>query len=305
MATSLRVLYVGMMGDFSRLPLARLLADGVHQVVGVLVPAAARGAAMQPVPPAPAVSALPLLTPRVSESIITLAWEHGIPVWSVGGLSSTAVRQSLTALNLDVALVACFPRLIPPDLLAMPRHGWLNLHPSPLPALRGPEPLFWTFRMGLRDTAVTLHWLDEGLDTGDIARQTPLALPDGISGPAADRLCAQLGGELMAQTLAALAAGTQPRRAQPPGGSYQPSPTTDDFALDTAWPARRAFNFMRGTAVWGQPYRVEVAEQVVWLATAVSFDADEVLARPLLLTGDVAAIQFTPGVLRARLAGGV
>ena len=65
------------------------------------------------------------------------------------------------------------------------------------------------------------------------------------------------------------------------------------------WSARRAFNFMRGTAAWGYPYRLTGHDTTLWLQTALDFDLQQQLDRPLLRTGREALIQFAPGVLRA------
>ncbi|MEZ4833421.1 MAG: formyltransferase family protein [Caldilineaceae bacterium] len=62
-------------------------------------------------------------------------------------------------------------------------HGFLNLHPSLLPHYRGPDPIFWQLRDGVEPMGVTVHWMDVGVDTGDIAAQAPVALEDGLSGP--------------------------------------------------------------------------------------------------------------------------
>jgi len=96
-----------------------------------------------------------------------------------------------------------------------------------------------------------------GLDTGDIAGQRTLALPDGISGGEADARYGAVGGDLLAQVLGQLADRSVERHPQPVGGSYQPSPVQDEVVLDRGWTARRAFNFMRGTAEWGMPYRLQ------------------------------------------------
>ncbi|HEX9370936.1 MAG TPA: formyltransferase family protein, partial [Roseiflexaceae bacterium] len=161
--------------------------------------------------------------------------------------------------------------------------------------------LFWTFRGGETHTGVTIHFMDEALDAGDIAAQAPVALPDGISGATAERICATLGGRLMVETLRALAAGALARRPQPPGGSYEPAPGAEDFRIDPAWPARHAFNFMRGTAEWGQPYLVAVDGADLALAAAIGYDAGAVLGAPYVHMGDEVRVQLAPGVLRARV----
>lgn len=301
MAQGQRVLFAGMFGEFSRIPLQMVLAAG-FEVAGVIVPGQGDvPGGIRPLLPPPPLSSLPLLTPHAAETVVQTAWAHNLPVWEVGRLRDTAVRDTIAALQPDVALVACFSKKIPASLLAVPRHGWLNLHPSRLPDFRGPEPLFWTLRAGLTETAVTLHWLDEGLDSGDIALQQPVSLPEGESGPALTRLLAQVGGQMAVRALAQLAEGALLRQPQPAGGHYDPAPQAKDFVLERAWSARHAYNFMRGTAEWGMPYRVKglAGADGVWLETAVAYEPDGKLPQPIVYRHNQVGIQFTPGILWA------
>jgi methionyl-tRNA formyltransferase len=230
---------------------------------------------------------------------VRIAWERGIAVFAAARLGAPETIAALAALRPDLACVACFPRRIPAALLELPPLGWLNIHPSLLPAYRGPAPLFWALRNGAPTVGVTVHFMDEQLDTGDIAAQAPLVLPDGITGVQADRLCADLGGRLLIETLQRLQAGTLERRPQPPGGSYDGWPTPADWALSADWPARRAFNFMRGTNDWGRPYLVVAGGARLWLESAISYAPQELLGAPYTRAGRELAIQFAPGVLRA------
>lgn len=261
----MRLLFLGLQGDFTRIVLERLLTAGV-ELCGLIL----SGPRLRPLaPPAPApidLFGLPLLDSFIEPSALHLAWQQAIPVYESGPPAASGLAEVVRALAPDVACVACFDRLIPPRLLALPRHGFLNVHPSLLPDFRGPDPLFWQFRQGVNPVGVTVHWMDAGLDTGDIAAQAALPLADGLSVSQAERLCAATGGDLLAAVLADLAGGRALRRPQPAGGSYQPAPTEADFAFDTGWAARRAFNFMRGTAGWGLPYRVS-GPGSAWLLT--------------------------------------
>jgi len=293
-----RVLYVGTASEFSIAPLLALLAAGVP-ICGVVIPAEAPAAPLARLAPAPARSPLPIANPFVSPGIVQIAWERGIAAFSAGRLGDPATVAALDALRPDVACVACFPWRIPAALLRLPPLGWLNIHPSLLPDYRGPAPLFWALRDGAPAVGVTVHFMDQQLDAGDIAAQAPLALPDGIGGAAADGLCAELGGRLLIETLRDLQAGTLARRAQPPGGSYHGWPAPADWTLDADWPARRAFNFMRGTDDWGRPYLIVAGGSRLWLASAIAYAPEETLGRPFVRAGREVAIQFAPGVLRA------
>ncbi len=299
-----RVIYFGMPGEFSRAPLTALLEAAID-VRGVVIPATRAGAQAAPIAraaPAPARSELPIVDSYLERNFVHLAWERGLPVFEVSRPAHPDTLATLAELQADVACVACFSQRIPASLLALPRFGFLNLHPSLLPAYRGPEPLFWTFRSGERSTGVTIHFMDEGLDTGDIAAQASLDLADGISGAEANQVLSTRGARLMTETVQALERETLTRRPQPAGGSYYSSPAAEDFALDMTWPARRAFNFMRGTAEWNRPYPVELAGDRLILKSAASFSASGRLGSPVVRMGDMALIQFSPGVLQAQIA---
>jgi len=332
----LRILFFGMLGAFSLPPLRALLAAG-FPLVGVVIPGQDDAVAVRPLDPvtatsagsrqavssgsAPTISHL-LLTPTQS-NIVHLAWQQQIPVYEISHLTAPETRRTLAELHPDVAVVACFNKRLPANLLTLPQHGFLNVHPSRLPHFRGPAPLFWTFQAGIQETGVTVHFMDEGLDTGDIAAQAPLTLPTGVSGREADLLTGTLGGQLLVSSLRQLANGSLTRSPQPSGGSAQPWPQAKDFRVPTTWSARRAFNFMRGTAEFGRPYMIEMAAgeiggeaapstssgtastgsgtastgSVLTGSGAMSFTPGSVLSQPCVSEGDTVLVQFADGVV--------
>src|SRR5215471_6713061 len=170
-----RAIFLGMPGNFSHPPLRALLEAGI-EVCAVVVPAPL--SPMQDLPairrreqPQESRSVLPVLESPLYNSILQLAWERQIPVWEVHRLSDPETINVLVAYQPDVICVACFSQRIPRTVLDIPRLGCLNVHPSLLPANRGPEPLFWTFREGSQHTGLTIHLMDEGMDTGPIVAQ--------------------------------------------------------------------------------------------------------------------------------------
>jgi methionyl-tRNA formyltransferase len=299
-----RAVFFGSDCLFSCIVLERLLAFA--PVAAVFVPAVGTGE--------PGIWSLPLpgeaanrpaaepdlpafLTARTTTEV---ALRHAIPRFGVSSLKDPPAADIFAALAADVACVACFPRRIPDTNLAVPRFGFLNVHPSLLPRYRGPAPVFWQLQAGETDTGVTVHWLDADLDTGDLAAQRAVPLADGLRGPAIDLRLAVAGGELLTDVLAALAAGRSERRPQPGGGTYQPWPAPKDFAFSTAWPARRIFNFVRGTSEWGLPYRVVMGERVFWVKDVVEWAPDGVLAETWMADGNTLLVQCTPGWVRLR-----
>lgn len=229
-------------------------------------------------------------------NLAQLAAQANIPLYECGDLGEPEAQRWLRENAPDIACVACWNRKIPTNALDAPRHGFLNVHPSLLPAYRGPYPLFWQFRMGETETGVTVHWMDEGMDTGDIAVRRKVSYCDGMRGAEADVLCAATGAELLLETLHGLARGRAFRQPQPQGGSYNPAPKVDDFSLDYHWPVRRAFNFMRATAEWGVAYRLEADGRVFWLRDALAWQEGEA---PAMVEARGSRVPFHDGVLWA------
>lgn len=299
-----RVLFFGLSGILSRVPLTLLINAGVD-ICGLVLPAAVLPPFLLPengrlpfIPPADRTGTIPL-TP--GNSMLELAAQHQLPLLPVQRLRNKESVEMITAVAPDIICVSCFDQILPPAVLAIPRLGCLNLHPSLLPQFRGPAPLFWQMKAGLKEPGVTVHFMDEGIDTGDIALQAALTFVDGLNGAQIEQMCAERGGRLLLEAVQKLAQGALPRQPQPAGGSYQPAPTPADFFLDSAWSARRAFNFMRATKEFGWPYRLQIDGRQLWLAKAVAFQSDENQGQPIrFLDGNLVALQFSPGVLIAQ-----
>ena len=136
----------------------------------------------------------------------------GLPVLQPHSLRPAAARQELAALQPEAIVVAAYGRLLPPEVLAIPPHGCLNLHPSLLPRYRGPSPVATAILDGAPSTGVTLMLLDAGMDTGPIlaqqeypltGRETAAALTDTLFGLGTQLLLNNLepwvSGQLAAQ----------------------------------------------------------------------------------------------------------
>lgn len=200
----------------------------------------------------------------------------------------------------DVALVACLPARIPPPLLAVPRVAWLNLHPSPLPAFRGPTPLFWQLRAGARESAVTLHAMSERMDAGPVVACETWPLPAGAALSEIEAGLAAAGAALAADALAKLARGEalSLREQDESRASRQPAPAAGDFAIDPAWSVERAFRFVRGLREWRVPFPVAGTGRRLAIRDALAPCPGETPAAPWRVARDVLEIRLADGVLR-------
>lgn len=230
-----KVLFLGMTGAFSAPPLEALLQAGVR-VAGVVVP----GETNRPIEPRERSGGLNVLSPYATRSIVQVAWENGIPVGEVADLAALDIPE--------VLVVACFDRLIPRAVWSKARLA-VNVHPSLLPENRGPAPLFWTFRLGLQTTGVTVHLLDDKADAGAIVGQRAVPVPDGIDGSLLELQLARLGGELLVQVVREFQnGGLRPVPQDESKATWHGWPTAADWATPDDWPAERVRNLTRGTA---------------------------------------------------------
>jgi methionyl-tRNA formyltransferase len=107
----------------------------------------------------------------------------------------------------DVGVVVAYGHILKPELLELPARGMVNVHPSLLPALRGPAPVEWAVIQGLTETGVTIMQLDAGMDTGPILHQIPDHIDPDITGGDLSEHLAELGAQALVETLAVLEQG--------------------------------------------------------------------------------------------------
>ncbi len=237
--------------------------------------------------------------PPAFDSTLELAARLNLPIFEVNDPAAPQAYEWLESLAPQALLTACFPFLLPEAWLNFAPLGSLNLHPSLLPAYRGPVPLFWQFRLGETHTGVTLHIMESTADTGDIVTQQAVVLPDGIQASGAERLLGQAGGRLASEYLRAPAESRRTEQSSlppPEGPAYYPFPKGTDRVLDSGWPARRAFNFLVGAQAWG-PFEIQAPGQTLLVSGAAAWRPGVVLGEPLLPEGDLIWVQFAGGAV--------
>ncbi len=146
--------------------------------------------------------------------------------------------EHLKGLHPEAAAVVAYGNLLPPPVLAIPTHGWVNLHFSLLPAWRGASPVQAAIRAGDDITGATTFRLEEGMDTGPVYGVVTERIADtDTAGDLLTRLATE-GARLLVATLDGIEDGTLDPRPQPADGvSYAGKVTADDARLDWARPA--------------------------------------------------------------------
>ena len=203
--------------------LQRLLDSPDHEVVGVISrPDAVAGRGR-----------------RVSRSpIAELADANGIEVITPRRMSDAEVADALARWQPDVGAVVAYGGLIPPDVLEIPPHGWINLHFSVLPAWRGAAPVQAAIAAGDETTGASTFLLEKGLDTGPVyGVLTETIRPTDTSGDLLTRL-SDAGSTLLVSTLDGIAAGALSPVPQPADGvSHAPKVEVDDARVRWDLPA--------------------------------------------------------------------
>jgi methionyl-tRNA formyltransferase len=280
------VVFLGMPGTFSRVVLESLLASGVD-VRALVVP----GRLPRPLPP-------PRRLLHVSEPSATeVAWAGGLTVIEAPRPDGSEPPDLVRGLEPAALAVACFPWILPRPWLEMTDRRF-NVHPSLLPAYRGPAPLFWQLRAGETRTGVTVHRLEEAVDAGAILAQAEMRFDDGLTRDVLDVRLAEVGARLLVEALRSPGPG-RPRPQPTAGASRQGFPTQADLEVPTSWTARRAFNFIRGAAHWG-PFTITGNDASMRVAQAVSFSSEGGEAGAVRDTDAGYEVGFSPGTVVVR-----
>jgi UDP-4-amino-4-deoxy-L-arabinose formyltransferase/UDP-glucuronic acid dehydrogenase (UDP-4-keto-hexauronic acid decarboxylating) len=236
MAQSLRVLLVA--EEAAGVHTVRILAGSPHEVVAVMT----RGVGSD------------------GATVAGVASRLGYRVWPSRQVKEKGFAKAVRGEGVDVLLNVHALYVLPADVVAAPRIGSFNVHPGPLPRYAGLNAPSWAIYHGEQTHAVTIHWMDGGIDTGLIAYQAELAIDSDDSGLTLSAKCVRAGLPLLQKLLEAAANGTIPRRPQPdvPRRYYGREVPHEGRLLWTESAARivnfiRACDYLPFTSPWGHP----------------------------------------------------
>jgi methionyl-tRNA formyltransferase len=218
------------------LPSLQIIIERAETVIGVVTQ-----------PDRPSGRGQKVVMPPVKE----LAKRHNLPFYQPLKIREQHFIQQVQALSPDLIVVVAFGQILPRALLDIPPHGCINVHASLLPAYRGAAPINWALINGETVTGVTIIILDEGMDTGDILLQQPVAiLPDDTSATLHDRL-AENGAVLLGEALDELRSNGWKRIPQDhTQATYAPLMKKEDGRIDWSQSAREIHNQVRGMNPW-------------------------------------------------------
>ena len=230
----MRIVFMGT-PDFAVPSLKALLAAG-HEIVGVFTQPDKpknRGMKLAPSP------------------VKVVAQEYQLPIFQPTTLKTDEAYDILVDLQPELIAVAAYGKILPKKILDLPVLGCINVHSSLLPRYRGAAPINWAILNGEQETGVTIMYMAEGLDTGDIISQqtTPIDSNETVES-LHDRL-AEIGAELLVKTVTAIGAGMATRTPQDDSlSSYASMLSRDLSPIDFNKPAHQIHNQVRGLIPW-------------------------------------------------------
>lgn len=217
--------------DFA-VPSLRALIEGGYEIAAVVTQ-----------PDRPKGRKRVLTPPPIKEE----AARFGIPVLQPEKLRHPDAVQALRELAPDLIVTAAYGQILPKSVLDIPQHGCINIHASLLPKYRGGAPIHYAVMRGEKVTGVTMMYMAEGLDTGDMIAKVEMPIGDeDTTGTMFDKL-SLAGANLLKRTLPDLLAGRIVAMPQNDAEAvYSPNITREDERIDWSQSAEHIYNQVRG-----------------------------------------------------------
>jgi len=227
----LKIIFMGT-PDFARDSLKAIHEKG-HEIISVIT-----------VPDRPKGRGMKLIYSEVKEYAI----ENGLEVIQPDRLrGNEEIISKIKEMNPDIICVVAYGRILPKEILEIPKYGCINVHPSLLPKYRGSAPIQWAILNGDKTTGVSTMYLDEEMDSGDIILREEVTIgEDETSGELWDRL-SKIGAELLVETLEQIENETAPREKQ--GNNFTIAPMLQKSQALIDWEnktAQEIKNLVRG-----------------------------------------------------------
>jgi methionyl-tRNA formyltransferase len=166
------------------------------------------------------------------------ALSEGLEVLQPERPTDPDLRRRLQHLAPDVGVVVAYGHILKPELLALPRRGMVNVHPSLLPALRGAAPVEWAILSGLETTGVSIMLMDAGMDSGPVLHRLPHHIQPGTTGGELSAHLAEMGAQALIEALALWEqGGLQPVPQDDAHATLAPKLTREVAHIDWSRPA--------------------------------------------------------------------
>lgn len=258
--------------DFSVPVLQQIIKDG-YEVIGVVT---------QPDRP---VGRKKVLTPP---PVKVEAEKQGIPVFQPERIRQPEELKMILNLNPDLVVTAAFGQILPKELLEAPKYGCINVHASFLPELRGGAPIHYSILQGKEKTGITIMYMAEKLDAGDILTQVEVLISETDTvGTLHDKL-SQAGSKLLAETLPKLLKGELvPIKQKDDEATFAANIKREQEKIDWKKTGEEIYNHIRGLNPWPVAYSTLDGKVIkIWWSEKVKNTTDEVPGTIIRLEND-------------------
>ena len=181
----------------------------------------------------------------IASPVKEFAVEKNIPVLQPEKIRE--IKDTLVQLNPDLFCVVAYGKILPKDILDIPKKGSINVHGSLLPKYRGAAPIQWSVLNGDKKTGITTMYMDEGMDTGDMILQEEVEIGENETTGELWKRLSKIGANLLVETLKKIENGTAPRKKQPSDFTMAPMLNKEMARID--WEnkaAKEIKNLVRG-----------------------------------------------------------
>lgn len=261
----LNILFMGT-PDFAKESLEAIYKAG-HQIIGVVTnPDKPQGRGMK----------------LVASPVKEFALEKNIPIYQPTKLrNNQEIIEEIKNLNPDVICVVAYGKILPKEILDIPRLGCINVHGSLLPKYRGAAPIQWAILNGDKKTGITTMYMDVGMDTGDMILKEEVEIGDDETTGELWNKLSKIGGDLLVKTLEKIENGIAPREKQ--GDNFTLAPMLDKEMAKIDWDnksAREIKNLVRGlNPIMGAYTFLNGKKIKFWkvdIATDIDFDENNI-----------------------------
>ncbi|NLT41106.1 MAG: methionyl-tRNA formyltransferase [Anaerolineae bacterium] len=184
--------------------------------------------------------------PEINIAVKEVLYDASLPLYQPRDVNSESFVERMSALKPDLFVSMYFGKIFKAPLLAVPRFGCVNIHNSLLPKYRGQAPSLWAVANGDPMTGQTMHYLDEGTDTGDIIATKSIPIEPADTGHTVGVKLEDLGVQLFQEVFPSVLAGTAPRYKQDDSeATVCRSPRPRDMRIDWTRSSAQIAHFVR------------------------------------------------------------
>ncbi len=176
--------------------------------------------------------AFPFLRKRLKPAW-KIAADHNIPVFHCGNINEESCQEFIKQLHPDLLVSAYFSQILKKEIISLPKTGVLNIHPGWLPSYKGAMAYFWVLNNGSDKGGVTVHWIDEGIDTGEVLARKSFTLKANATQESVLMYTAVIGAKLLGRVVKRLIDKKDPKlhiiHNSDEKEMYYPMPGDKDF----------------------------------------------------------------------------